>query len=75
MSTATHQHMLMLSHVPFFSSEFTTWLLTPIPNTIMTKVPRNSARHSRMCTLWTAYRETALPYEAETTLGVFGAST
>ncbi|KAE8954084.1 hypothetical protein PF005_g31887 [Phytophthora fragariae] len=46
--------MLMLSHVPFLSPEFTTWLFTPMPKTIMTKVPRNSARHSRLCTLLTA---------------------
>ncbi|KAE8952768.1 hypothetical protein PF005_g33157 [Phytophthora fragariae] len=27
-----------------------------MPKTIMTKVPRNSAKHSRMCTLCTAKR-------------------
>ncbi|KAE9057687.1 hypothetical protein PF007_g31559 [Phytophthora fragariae] len=56
MSTPMPQHMLMLSHVPLASCELVTWLFTPMPKTIMTKVPRNSAKHSRMCTLCTAKR-------------------
>ncbi|KAE9262503.1 hypothetical protein PF008_g32583 [Phytophthora fragariae] len=56
MSTPMPQHMLMLSHVPLASCELVTWLFTPMPKTIMTKVPRNSAKHSRRCTLCTAKR-------------------
>src|SRR5260221_11503523 len=47
MTTARPQPMLIERYVPFACPERTTWVTTPEPNTISTKVPRNSAAASR----------------------------